>query len=498
AAIALDAETLDAEALEQVTSVSQLSDVRPTDWAYTALQSLVERYGCIAGYPDGSFRGRTAMSRYEFAAGLNACLQQISEQIEQTRLNQQDVATLQRLQSEFETELADLREQVDSLEVRTAELEANQFSTTTRLRGTVSISTNGLFGGERADGSGDDIDENVTLNYRARLNFDTSFTGRDLLKVRLDALEPGRFGAATAGTNMTRLSFDRDTDGDFTIGKFFYRFPATEDLRFTIDAVRGAFQTNVPSYNPTFFNPVSGAVSRFGRFNPIYYQGITGAGVTANYELNDVVAFSGGYLARNGEDPSDGSGLFNGSYAALAQLEISPTDDLGFGLTYARAYYPGGEAFVSGGTGSRLANAPFGQIATSSHQFGAQTSWRLADQFLLSGWAGLTLANAQVDSATVEDGDDATILNWAISLAALDLVQEGDALGFLVGQPPRVLDNDSGPEDDDVAWHLESFYRYRLTDNIQLIPGVLVVFNPEHDSDNDTLFGVNLRTVFQF
>ncbi|MBD1842973.1 hypothetical protein H6F89_06020, partial [Cyanobacteria bacterium FACHB-63] len=36
----------------QVTSVSQLSDVRPTDWAFQALQSLVERYGCIAGYPD--------------------------------------------------------------------------------------------------------------------------------------------------------------------------------------------------------------------------------------------------------------------------------------------------------------------------------------------------------------------------------------------------------------------------------------------------------------
>jgi uncharacterized protein involved in exopolysaccharide biosynthesis len=38
--------------MEQVTSVTQLSDVRPTDWAFQALQSLVERYGCIAGYPD--------------------------------------------------------------------------------------------------------------------------------------------------------------------------------------------------------------------------------------------------------------------------------------------------------------------------------------------------------------------------------------------------------------------------------------------------------------
>ena len=36
------------EEAAQVTSVSQLSDVQPTDWAFQALQSLVERYGCIA------------------------------------------------------------------------------------------------------------------------------------------------------------------------------------------------------------------------------------------------------------------------------------------------------------------------------------------------------------------------------------------------------------------------------------------------------------------
>jgi hypothetical protein len=49
------------EAIAQVTFVSQLSDVQPTDWAFPALQSLVERYGCIAGYPDGTYRGNGAL-----------------------------------------------------------------------------------------------------------------------------------------------------------------------------------------------------------------------------------------------------------------------------------------------------------------------------------------------------------------------------------------------------------------------------------------------------
>ena len=60
--------------VEQVTSVTQFSDVQPTDWAYSALSNLVERYGCVAGYPNGTFRGGRAMTRYEAAALLNACL----------------------------------------------------------------------------------------------------------------------------------------------------------------------------------------------------------------------------------------------------------------------------------------------------------------------------------------------------------------------------------------------------------------------------------------
>ena len=64
---------------EQVTSINQFSDVKPTDWAFQALSNLIERYGCVAGYPDGTYRGGKAMTRYEAAALLNACLDRISE-----------------------------------------------------------------------------------------------------------------------------------------------------------------------------------------------------------------------------------------------------------------------------------------------------------------------------------------------------------------------------------------------------------------------------------
>ena len=110
---------------EQVTSITQFSDVYPTDWAYQALSNLIERYGCVAGYPNGTYRGNRAMTRYEAAALLNACLDRITEVTDE----------LKRLIKEFEKELAILKGRVDGLEARVGELEATQFSTTTKLKG---------------------------------------------------------------------------------------------------------------------------------------------------------------------------------------------------------------------------------------------------------------------------------------------------------------------------------------------------------------------------
>ncbi|MDP4831397.1 MAG: iron uptake porin, partial [Cyanobium sp. MAG_185] len=67
------------ESKNQVTSVTQFSDVQPTDWAYQALSNLVEKYGCVAGYPNGTYKGGQAMTRYEAAALLNACLDRVTE-----------------------------------------------------------------------------------------------------------------------------------------------------------------------------------------------------------------------------------------------------------------------------------------------------------------------------------------------------------------------------------------------------------------------------------
>ena len=505
--------------LAQVTSVSQLSDVQPTDWAFQALQSLVERYGCIAGYPDGTYRGNRALTRYEFAAGLNACLDRVNELIATATadlVRREDLATLQRLQEEFSAELATLRGRVDAVEARTAELEANQFSTTTKLTGEVVAAVSDAFGDSRAantEAGRTSLDDNTntTLSARARLNFNTSFTGRDLLRTRIQA---GNIGSFNTGTPMTRLGFETDTNNAFQLDDFFYRFPIGEKFQAQFDFTNVEFNDNVYTFNPAFESSGRGAISRFGRFSPIYRVG-TGAGLTLNFNPNGPIGASVGYIANTANSPTDGTGLFDGSFAALGQIAFRPSTKINLGLTYARTYDKGNSLTTGGatgagttslfdGTGGALANQPFGNVPTVANHYGVQASFRPTDKFIISGWAGLTDAEDKFRATN----SSATIFNYAVTLALQDIGPEGSQLGLIFGQPPRVTDNDLAPqtlangggggEDPDTSYHIEALYRLQLNDNIAVTPGLLVILNPEHNDANDTIYVGTLRTTFTF
>ena len=163
----------------QVTNVNQLRDVSPTDWTFEALRSLVDRYGCIVGFPDQTYRGHKALSRYEFAAGLNACLNQIERLIASSEtVLREDLETINRLMQEFEAELASVKGRVDNLESRTAFLEDHQFSATTKLSGSVVFALADVFGGDGGKNQ-------TVFQERTTLTLGTSFTGKDILLTSL-------------------------------------------------------------------------------------------------------------------------------------------------------------------------------------------------------------------------------------------------------------------------------------------------------------------------
>jgi len=479
--------------MSQVTSVSQLSDVRPTDWAFQALQSLVERYGCIVGYPDGTYRGNRALTRYEFAAGVNACLDKVTELIGSTGnlVTRDDLAILQRLQEEFAAELATLRGRVDGLEARTAELEANQFSTTTKLAGEAIFAVSDTFVGEgiRLD---DDEDDTVTnLGYRVRLNFNTSFTGRDLLRTRLQALNVPNYSATTAtGTNMARLAFDGNDNSQFTLDELYYRFPIGGSTVFV--GPKGLDLDEIADTVTPFNSTGTGAISRFGVRNPAVFRGPQGAGASLTFNLGSLRA-TAGYLAGDSDapNPAEGRGVFNGSFSALGQIGFfSRPFDLAF--TYTRKYNRAGDVGIMGGTGSSLANRPFGQAPTESDNYGVQVNFKPSRSFQLGGWYGYTKAQ-QLRGGN----NDATIENAAITLALADFGRQGNLLGFVFGVPPKVTESDVA-RNRNTSYHLEGFYRFQVNDFISVTPGVYVILNPEHNNRADDIWVGLLRTTFSF
>ncbi|MGD1699943.1 iron uptake porin [Dapis sp. BLCC M229] len=494
-----------ADPMGQVTSVSQLSDVQPTDWAFQALQSLVERYGCIVGYPDGTYKGNRAMTRYEFAAGLNACLDRITELIAAATadlVTRDDLAVLQRLQEEFAVELAELRGRVDALEARTAELEANQFSTTTKLNGEILFWLTDTFG-ERAGARGTPRSENdrteTALGYRVRLNFDTSFTGKDRLRTRLQARDvPNWSGRDLTNTLMTRLGTDQSNPDDTVVlDNLVYEFPVLNEKGMVMVGLNSIdLDDFMPVLNP-FQSSGSGSVSRFGRYNPTFYRGPADTGISLQYAINDKFLVTAGYAAPESEDPREGRGLFNGSFSGFGQVLVEPNESLAFSVGYVRNYFIKDDVNLTGSTGSFTARDPFDGVPTTADQLGFEAQWKLNEHIQIGGWFGATWARPEENN---NDDDDITIINGALTIAFPDLFKDGSLGGILVGVPPIITDggDDDELKDPDTSVHIEVFYRYAVNDFIAITPALFVITNPNHDEDNETLWVGSVRTQFRF
>ncbi len=477
------------QAVSQVTSVSQLSDVQPGDWAFQALQSLVERYGCIAGYPNGTFRGNRALSRYEFAAGLNACLDRVNELIATATsdlVSKQDLATIQKLQKDFSGELVTLRGRVDTVEAKTAELEANQFSTTTKLQGQVVAVVSDVLTNKTVNDA-DITGKNTTLGSRARIELVSSFTGKDTLFTRIQA---NNISSPSINTNEGNLFF-AGTTGNTTafIDALYYAFPLGKNTQVKLIANAGAADDVTSTVNLFDGDGAFGAVSTFGTRNPIYGQ-LGDKGIAVNHQFGDKLALSLGYLSSTANNPTPGNGLFDGNYGALAQLTVKPSDRISLGLTYINSY---NQPLL---TGSNAATS--GVVASgenfSSNSYGVQASLGISKKFVLGGWAGYTNSKVLTTKGEVDT------FNYAVTLGFPDLGKKGNLAGVIVGMEPKVTSSNvvGVTKDPNTSYHIEGFYQYKLSDNIALTPAVIWLTAPDHNNTNDNVVIGALRTTFSF
>ncbi len=483
--------------LSQVTSVSQFSDVQPTDWAFQALQSLVERYGCIAGYPDSTYRGNRALTRYEFAAGLNACLNRVNELIATSTaglVSKQDLTTLQRLQEEFSAELATLRGRVDAVEARSAELEANQFSTTTKLVGEAIFTA--------SDNFGKNNNNNTVLQDRVRLDLQTSFTGKDTLHTRLAAGNANLLGLPNGTFEGTQtISVSPTTNNGVSIDWLAYYFPIGNSQVYI--AASGGIQSDyVPTVSPYFedYDGGNGALSTFASESPIYRIG-GGAGMGVNLAFGSggggfEPSLTLGYLASQANNPGLNTGLFEGNYAALGQLNLKIGDRITLAATYVHGYHNGGTVLFDAGSastttgivGTAQANFVGAGNPYSSNSYGLEAAFKPSDKLSISGFAVYN------DIRGVGANDDSEVWSYGLGVALPDLGKKGNVLGIFAGIEPYV-----GGNTGDKPYHFEGFYKYRVSDNISITPGVIWLTNPgQLPGNNDDAIIGTLRTTFTF
>ena len=460
--------------LSQSTSVDELSDVKPTDWAYQALKSLIEKYGVITGLPDGTFRGNRAVTRYEFAALLAATLDKMEELIATSvgdRYLQQDRITLRRLQKEFAEDLQDLRIRLDDIESRSSQLQANQFSTTTKLKGQHIIA---VTDGRKA---------NYSVVSRTRLNFLTSFSQKDLLVTQLQSGNNGGdavglaqkegfnlLGSDGVLANAGGLDFT-DVEDDLVLRRLYYTLRPSSDLAVTvgakmsprdfIDANRYANDEATDFSSGIFLN------------NPLIVQNQIdkngGAGAAVVWKPNNKLAFRSLYIAGDADDNSDDNGFFGDPHQASAELEYTFSDKLTLKLQYTNAEIDD----------------------TDINAYGVNAEYALNRNTGIFGRLGI--GNYQGFNSTINQNLDVNPVSWTLGVGLRNVGIPGNIAGVAIGQPfvTDALGNAT-------QTNFETFYNLQLSDNLSITPAISLVINPDNDSNQGTIWQTTFRSVFSF
>ena len=482
---------------DQVTNAGSFSDVRPTDWAYQALANLVDRYGCVAGYPNGSFRGGGTISRYEAAALLQACLDRVQERTDELR----------RLSKEFQAELAQLRGRVDGLEARVGRLVADQFSTTTTLSGvaTYVVGAN-AFGGSTRDlvGSSRRGWGGTTFLDDLQLSLDTSFTGKDLLRT---VLRDGNFGKSPFGgggptgqLSLLEVAFDqecRNLECPFvlSVDRLFYQFPIGASFTATFGArvEQGDMLALAPSLYPddTLLNVMTLAGA------PGAYNNNLGSGAGIWWKDRGW-SLAANYIAYDGDnsDPSLG-GIGTAGAQGTGTLQLGYSQEA-WGLAAIYSWVQGGFEITGATPQASLA------FTAGSHTdaFGLSGFWQPS----ANGWIpSISMGWGLNSTAYGDDPGPATVAtsqSWMVGLQWKDAFVKANSLGFAIGQPifATALRDGSTPNDGNVV--LEGWYKFQLTDTISLMPALFYLSRPlGQDTPASRSFrqlGGLMKTTFKF
>lgn len=527
--------------LGQVNSVFLLKDVSATDWAFQSLKSLVEKYSCVAGYPDGTFRGNRALSRYEFAAVLDSCLRQVETLINSDSApSKEDLDALARLTRDFEQELAQISSRLDNLESTVSALEDNQFSTTTKLSGLVFFNLTHALAGGNVKVETDDLDVPIRNASRSRntdnlgnpeirtktddpgttlsnliwLTLNTSFSGKDSLVTQL-AVENGNSPAnsfASAGLfNTFGVPFMDQTAGvggaDIIVRELFYSFPVNDRLQLVVGP-RVNWYRYFDGNAYTFFLNGAGSFNSIG--STLSNTLDRGAGVIGLWNINKKLQLNFGYLGESTEflpnglfntanNPSDG--LFGGTNTNTVELTYSPVKTFNARFLYNYSHLNALFGTIGGAMGEPIygiADNGIGGGLTDSwaNTFGVNFDWSINSRMGVFGrytYASTNLEpiDKKINAQSIQAG-----------LAFNDVGKEGSRATFSFVVPFDVLDGRkylaAGGGNGGTQYEFEASYYYPLSNSLALVPSFYTIVNPNNFDTNPAIYVFNLRTQFSF
>jgi Carbohydrate-selective porin, OprB family/S-layer homology domain len=549
-----------APSVSQVSSVSELTDVDPNQWAFQALKSLVERYGCIEGYPSKKYLGNRPLSRYEFAAGLNSCLDKIGEQIAAATsplATKDDLVAVQRLQDDFKEELAIVRGQVDELEAKTKDLEAKQFSTTVKLDGETIFALAGASAGGNVQTNNNPptaantlggSSQNVIFGGRTRLNLRAKNLGveGDELRIRITAATDGGSFFNAGNIRVGRLDYFGNgniTNGNApaTFDKLYYQFPLfSKDFKVTIGP-RVENKDTLGLQKNTRDDQTQFSLRGFHRNIGLSLVGSPVPGIAATWKLSDQWKVAAIYSALAGGDSNgSGNGGISGPSQAAIEVGFNPDKNLELGLGYYRTVCnptnaqlstnglageaPGSQNRIFCNSDSGGSNRyPFlgGSAATQNiisnvqhDTFNFHADWEFIPDISLFGRYSFGTANISDGSAPGVAGANLNYNEWMAGLNFNNTFgRKGDSLSIAVLQPANITSNNVAvvgstfpagtfPADSTIPNATEIdyglYYRYTLTKNFTVGPEVYLITNPGSIAGNPTVTQAIFRALYKY
>jgi Carbohydrate-selective porin, OprB family len=550
---------LDRAAQPQIPSVSQLSDVAPHDWAYQALQSLADRYSCLS---DSHWHqaGDRLLTRAEFAATLKDCLDRINPQISTDAANvvqQADLATLQRLQSDFSTELTALHNRIDLANAQISALESQSFSATAQLRVLSSFNLTQAFAAGDIIAEGIPLtgikpsarlalrnpnpttgrlepvvdrietDPSLTLSQSTYLIFTFSSTSQDLLTAILamgNGDPPGNTFSSAGFTSSTAVPYTDSNPvpplqpNQVGLLELKYSFTVNDQVQITVGPRILPFR----HFDANLYTDVIKGASGLNFYqSTLANSGLSGSGAIADWFVSPQLTLQLGYLARNdaaltfygGGDapPNPRRGLFNGTNSILAGLVYSPDPTLNLRLFYNRTRLDAPPAAIAGtpnfplfltslrgvvddGAGGRLNDV-------IENNFVFNFDWSLSRRLALFGRYSYSIADINPVNPNLSGGS-VRLQAVQLGLAFPDLGQEGALATLALVAPFDVMSGRrflaAGGGNGGTEIDLEATYYYPINDNLAIIPTFFATFNSNNFSENPPVYSTILRTQFMF